>query len=491
MEEKPKKLQPKKLKPNKIPMREISIKERQTTFHEVNSGYTLEMAIEEAQRCLFCKKPFCIQGCPVAIDIPGFLRKLVEKDLAGSFAILKESNPLPAVCGRVCPQETQCEEKCVVGRKGDPVAIGYLERFVGDWGIENNVKHEIEIPKLGRKVAIIGSGPAGLACAQDLAHAGLDVTIFEALHRAGGVLAYGIPPFRLARIVVAEEIETLKNLGVHFDFNKVIGKLFTIDQLMKEKDFEGVFIGTGAGLPKFMGIPGEYLNGVMSANEFLTRVNLMRGFERADTPVGLGQKVVVIGAGNTALDAARTALRMGSKEVTIVYRRTQVESPARVEELHHAIQEEIQFKWLTNPVRLIGDENAQVTAMECVQMELGEPDDSGRRRPVVIKGSEFMIEVDTVIYALGTMTNPIIASSTPDLKTNQWGYIEVDEETQMTSKPGVFAGGDIVTGAATVILAMGAGRSAATGMLKYLGIIKEEKEEEDNGLAMSKVPSTA
>lgn len=476
----------KKLRLEKTPMRERPPLDRAKNFEEVNCGYDLDMAKLEAERCLFCKKPFCIQGCPVAIDIPGFIKGIVEGDMLSAYQVLRASNPLPAVCGRVCPQETQCEEKCVVGKKGAPVAIGHLERFVGDWAIENVAKENEKIVLNGKKAAIIGSGPAGISCANDLARAGLDVTIYEALHEAGGVLSYGIPPFRLSRKVIQEELDGLLRMGVKIEFNRVIGKIFTIKDLMQKKGFDAVFIGTGAGLPKFMGIPGEHLNGVMSANEFLTRVNLMDGFQRADTPVGMGSHVTVIGAGNTALDSARTALRMGAKEVSIVYRRTEKESPARVEELRHAKEEGVVFRWLTNPVRHIGDENGQVREMECIRMELGEPDASGRRSPKPVPGSEFSIRSDTVIYGLGTVTNPIIAQSTPDLKTNKWGYIEADPETQITSIPGVFAGGDIVTGAATVILALGAGRRAARGILKYLGLSKEEAA---NGVPVSQVSS--
>ncbi len=483
----------KKIKPKRVPPSEAPPERRRSTFEEVSCGYGLDFARLEAERCLLCKKPLCVQGCPVSIDIPGFIRKFLEGDFHQAYKILKDSNPLPAVCGRVCPQEVQCELKCVVGRKGDPVAIGALERFVGDWGIEHDTDEEAPDSSLfrtGRKAAIVGSGPAGIACAQDLAKAGVQTTIYEALHEVGGVLQYGIPPFRLPRWVVEAEISKLRQLGVRIELNKVIGKIFKIEDLMNQMGFDAVFIGTGAGLPKFMGIPGEHFNGVMSANEFLTRVNLMRGFEGSDTPVGLGQRAVIIGAGNTALDAARTALRMGAQEVTIVYRRTEKESPARVEEIRHAMEEGIQFRWLTTPVRLLGGVEGHVSEMECLQMELGEADESGRRSPHAVAGSEFRILADTVIYALGTVTNPIIARSASGLKTNRWGYLEVDAETQMTSIPGVFAGGDIVTGSATVILALGAGRRAAQGILRYLNLVKEVKKEvENHGLSMSEMSS--
>ena len=468
----------KKLQPKRAPMPEAEAAVRRQSFMEVNCGYDPHAAALEAGRCLFCKKPFCIQGCPVGIDIPGFIRQVQEGNLREAYRILRAANPLPAVCGRVCPQETQCEVRCVVGKKGEPLAIGHLERFVGDWGVREAGENEAAELKTGRRVAIVGSGPAGLACAQDLVRAGVQVTVFEALHQAGGVLSYGIPIFRLPRAVVSAEIKALQRLGVRFEFNKVIGKLFTIEQLLRQQGFDAVFIGTGAGLPKFMGLEGESLNGVLSANEFLTRVNLMQGSEGADTPVGLGKRVAVIGAGNTALDTARTALRMGAEHVMVVYRRTRQESPARAEEQRHAEEEGILFEWLTNPVRLLSDDKGRVTAMECVRMELGEPGPDGRRLPHPVAGSEFRLAVDTVIYALGTSANPIIGRSTPALKTNARGYIEVDLETQMTSIPGVFAGGDIVTGSATVILALGAGRRAASGILKFLGLARETVQEE-------------
>jgi glutamate synthase (NADPH/NADH) small chain len=457
----------------RTPMAEQDPQARGKNFEEVALGYTLADALREADRCIECKKPRCIAGCPVGIDIPGFIRAIGQQDMRKAYEILRRDNPLPAVCGRVCPQETQCEILCIVGVKAEPVCIGRLERFAADYAMAHFDPETPAIARAGKKAAIIGSGPAGVACAADLARAGVDVTIFEALHMAGGVLKYGIPEFRLPKVIVDREIELLKQMGVKIELNTVIGKLFTIPQLMQEKGFDVVFIGTGAGSPKFQGIPGENLNGVFSANEFLTRVNLMRGFRfpEYDTPVGMGRRVAVIGAGNTAMDCVRCALRMGAEKVTLVYRRTQKESPARAEELHHAMEEGIEFQWLTNPVKILGDAEGWVIGMECIRMVLGEPDASGRRAPVEQPGTNFVIPVDSVIYALGTRANPIIARSTPGLKTNQWGYIEVDEQTGMSSRPGVFAGGDIVTGAATVILALGAGRRAAKGMLQYMGLL--------------------
>jgi glutamate synthase (NADPH) small chain len=447
---------------------------RNRNFLEVNLGLSLEGAIVEADRCIQCKKPRCVPGCPVEIDIPGFIDALARQDVRESYRILKKSNALPAVCGRVCPQETQCEVACVVGNKLEPVAIGRLERFVADMAMGRGWDDEPEVPigSAGRKAAIIGSGPAGLACAGDLIRRGLGVTVFEALHVAGGVLKYGIPEFRLPDVIIDQEIDNMRRQGVEIRLDTVIGKLFTIPQLMNEMGYDAVFIATGAGSPKFMGIPGEAFNGVFSANEFLTRVNLMRGNKQPiyDTPVGMGRRVAVIGAGNTAMDAARVSKRMGAEEVAIVYRRSRKESPARAEELDHAIEEAIQFHWLTTPVEILGNSAGWVTGMRCQKMALGEPDESGRRRPVAVEGSDFQMVVDTVIYALGTSANPVISQTTPGLKTNRWGYIEVDERTGMTSIPGVFAGGDIVTGAATVILAMGAGRRAARGILEYLGL---------------------
>jgi glutamate synthase (NADPH/NADH) small chain len=456
----------------RTPMPEQPPDRRRRNFEEVALGYPGEDARREASRCLQCKKARCVPGCPVGIDIPAFIREVDRGDLRKAYGILLRDNPLPAVCGRVCPQETQCEAPCIVGIKDEPVSIGRLERFVADYAMEHFEPEMAPPPPTGRRVAIVGSGPAGLACAADLARAGVAVTIYEALHVPGGVLRYGIPPFRLPTAIVEQEIKNLQRLGVTIVCNAVIGKLFTVEQLRTEKGFEAVFIGIGAGTPKFMGIPGEGLNGVFSANEFLTRVNLMQGyrFPEVDTPVGLGRRVAVIGAGNTAMDAARSALRMGAAEVSVVYRRTEREAPARREELHHAMEEGVRFLWLTAPVRLLGNEDGWMVGMECVRMELGDPDASGRRAPVEIPGSNSVLDVDTAIYALGTNANPIIARTTPGLKTNKWGYIQIDERTGMTATPGVFAGGDIVTGAATVILALGAGRRAARGILEYLGV---------------------
>jgi glutamate synthase (NADPH) small chain len=463
------------IRPERVQMPHQPAEERRHNFKEVALGLELDDALIEADRCLRCKKPRCVPGCPVEIDIPGFIAALARKDVRGAYGILKQSNALPAVCGRVCAQESQCEASCVVGNKYQPVSIGRLERFVADTAMGRGWDEDVAAPETGdgaRRAAIIGSGPAGLACAGDLARRGVKVTIFEALHVAGGVLKYGIPEFRLPDMIIDVEIDNLKKQGVEIRLDTVIGKLFTIPQLISEMGYETVFIATGAGSPKFMGIPGEAFNGVFSANEFLTRVNLMRGYRRPiyDTPVGMGKRVAVVGAGNTAMDASRVALRMGAEHVSVVYRRSRRESPARVEELEHAIEEGIEFRWLTNPVEILGNAAGWVTGLRCQQMELGEPDTSGRRRPVARPGSEFDLDVDTVIYALGTTANPIIAQTTPGLTTNKWGYIETDERTGMTSLPGVFAGGDIVTGAATVILAMGAGRRAARGMLAYMGV---------------------
>jgi homotetrameric NADPH-dependent glutamate synthase len=473
----------------RAPMPHQPPEERVHNFNEVALGLSLEDALHEADRCLRCKKPRCVPGCPVGIDIPGFIAAIQHKDFQLSYRILKSSNALPAVCGRVCPQESQCEATCVVGAKYKPVSIGRLERFVADVATGRGWDElpQIDTTKPRKKAAIIGSGPSGLACAGDLARNGVAVTIFEALHVAGGVLKYGIPEFRLPDIIIDTEIENLKKLGVEIRLDSIIGKLFTIPQLMGEMGYDAVFVGTGAGSPKFAGIPGEAFNGVFSANEFLTRVNLMRGHRQPiyDTPVGMGKRVAVVGAGNTAMDSCRVAKRMGAEKVTVVYRRSRRESPARVEELEHAIEEGIEFMWLTNPVEIVGNAQGWVTGMRVQRMELGEPDASGRRRPVPVEGSDTLLDVDTVIYALGTTANPIIAQTTPGLNVNKWGYIETDERTAMTSLSGVFAGGDIVTGAATVILAMGAGRRAARGMLEYMGIIVPEAEGVSDAVVVS------
>ena len=453
----------------KVPVREQEATARAKNFDEVCLGYNKEEAIEEAMRCINCKNAQCIKGCPVAIDIPAFIEQVKLGNIAEAYQIISQSSALPAVCGRVCPQESQCEGKCIRGIKGDPISIGKLERFVADWARENGIKPEPAKEKNGKKVAVIGSGPAGLTCAGDLARLGYDVTIFEALHEAGGVLVYGIPEFRLPKEeVVAKEIANVESLGVKIEKNVIIGKSITIDELIEEEGYEAVFIGSGAGLPKFMGIPGENANGVFSANEYLTRSNLMKAFnEDSNTPIMRGKKVAVVGGGNVAMDAARTALRLGA-EVHIVYRRSEEELPARVEEVHHAKEEGIIFDLLTNPTEILEDENNWVRGMKCIKMELGEPDASGRRRPVEVPGSEFEMELDTVIMSLGTSPNPLISSTTEGLETNKWKCIVADEEFGRTSKEGVFAGGDAVTGAATVILAMGAGTAAAKGIHNYL-----------------------
>ena len=453
----------------KIPVREQDAKERATNFEEVCLGYNKEEAMNEASRCINCKNAQCIKGCPVAINIPGFIEKIKDGDIESAYQVISESSSLPAICGRVCPQESQCEGKCIRGIKGEAVSIGKLERFAADWASENNIKPAGATEKKGKKVAVIGSGPAGLTCAGDLAKMGYEVTIFEALHEAGGVLVYGIPEFRLPKDkVVKKEIENVKALGVKIETNVVVGKSVTIDELVEEEGFSSVFIGSGAGLPKFMGIPGETANGVFSANEYLTRSNLMKAFsDNNPTPIKIGKKVAVVGGGNVAMDAARTALRLGS-EVHIVYRRSEEELPARVEEVHHAKEEGIIFNLLTNPVEILKDENGWVNGIKCIKMELGEPDASGRRRPVVIEGSEFVIDVDTVIMSLGTSPNPLISSTTEGLETNKYQCIIADEEFGKTTKEGVYAGGDAVTGAATVILAMGAGKAGAKGIDEYL-----------------------
>ena len=453
----------------KVPVREQAPKVRATNFEEVCLGYNKEEAMEEANRCLGCKKAKCMEGCPVSINIPGFVHEVKEGNFEKAYQIIGESSALPAVCGRVCPQETQCEGKCIRGLKGEAVSIGKLERFVADWAKENGIKPVPAVQKNGHKVAVIGSGPSGLTCAGDLAKMGYDVTIFEALHKAGGVLVYGIPEFRLPKDkVVAAEVENVKSLGVKIETNVIIGKSVTIDEFLKDEGFEAVFIGSGAGLPMFMGIPGEQANGVFSANEYLTRNNLMKAFrEDYDTPIAHGKKVAVVGGGNVAMDAARTALRLGA-EVHIIYRRSEAELPARKEEVHHAKEEGVQFDLLCNPVEILTDDKDWVTGIKCIRMELGEPDASGRRRPVEIPGSEFTIDVDTVIMSLGTSPNPLISSTTIGLDVNKRKCIIADEEFGKTSKEGVYAGGDAVTGAATVILAMGAGKAGARGIDEYI-----------------------
>lgn len=442
---------------------------RAKNFEEVCLGYDEERAFKEANRCLGCKNPKCVSGCPVSIDIPGFISKLKENNIEGAAKEIAKYSSLPAVCGRVCPQETQCEGKCVLGIKGEAVAIGKLEKFTADWARKNDIDLSSKGESKGKRVAVIGSGPAGLTCAGDLAKRGYDVTIFEALHEAGGVLVYGIPEFRLPKDeVVKKEIENIKKLGVKIETNVIVGRTVTIDSLVEDDGFDAIFIGSGAGLPKFMGIPGENSNGVFSANEFLTRVNLMKAFkEEYNTPVKVGKKVAVVGGGNVAMDAARTALRLGA-ETHIIYRRSEAELPARLEEVHHAKEEGVIFDVLTNPTEILCDENGWVKGMKCVQMELGEQDQSGRRRPVVKENSEFIMEVDTVIMSLGTSPNPLISSTTKGLEINKWKCIVADEETGLTTKEGVYAGGDAVTGAATVILAMGAGKKAAMAIDEYL-----------------------
>ncbi len=453
----------------KVPVKEQAPEVRAKNFEEVCLGYDEQEAVMEAGRCLNCKKPFCVGGCPVNIDIPGFITKLKEGSIEEAYQIISKDSALPAVCGRVCPQESQCEGKCIRGIKGEPIAIGKLERFAADWARQRGIRPVKEAVHNGKKVAVIGSGPAGLTCAGDLARLGYQVTIFEALHQPGGVLVYGIPEFRLPKDeVVAKEIQNVMDLGVKIETNVIVGRSVTIDQLLDEEGFDAVFIGSGAGLPRFMGIPGENANGVFSANEYLTRSNLMKAFDESyDTPIFRGKKVAVVGGGNVAMDAARTALRFGA-EVHIVYRRSEAELPARVEEVHHAKEEGIIFDLLTNPVEILVDDNGWVKGMTCVRMELGEPDDSGRRRPVVIEGSEFDLALDTVIMALGTSPNPLISDTTKGLDVNRWHCIIADEKNGKTTKEGVYAGGDAVTGAATVILAMGAGKQAAQGIDEYL-----------------------
>jgi glutamate synthase (NADPH/NADH) small chain len=444
---------------------------RVKNFNEVPYGFTPEQAILEASRCIFCKNPQCVKGCPVGIKIPDFIELVRQGKFVEAARKIKEDNVLPAICGRVCPQEEQCEMPCVIGKKDEPVAIGRLERFVADF---ERVTGQIDIPevaaKTGKRIAVVGSGPAGLTVAGDLAQLGHEVVIFEALHKPGGVLVYGIPEFRLPKAIVAVEVDFIKAMGVKLDCNVVIGKTITVDELLTEEKFDAVFIGSGAGLPYFMNIPGENLIGVYSANEYLTRANLMRAYEfpKADTPIAVSNNVAVFGGGNVAMDAARNALRIGAENVYVIYRRSKKEMPARIEEIHHAEEEGIQFMLLTNPTRFIGDDEGMVRQVECLKMELGEPDESGRRRPLPVKGSEFILDIDTAIVSIGNGANPLIPATTPGLETNKWGNIIADEETGKTSKMGVFAGGDIVIGAATVILAMGGGRVASKAMHAYV-----------------------
>jgi glutamate synthase (NADPH/NADH) small chain len=453
-----------------IPMPKQKSEDRVHNFNEVALGYSMEQAVAEAERCLQCPKPQCIQGCPVELDIPAFIKEIREKNFDEAIKQVKEKNSLPAICGRVCPQETQCQKFCVLGKKGDPLSIGRLERFVADYELQKGVT----VPprsksSIGGKVAVAGSGPAGLTAAADLAKLGHEVVIFEALHAAGGVLMYGIPEFRLPKKIVQAEVDYVKKLGVDVKPNHMIGRLYTIDELF-ERGFDAVFIGTGAGLPRFMRIPGENLGGIYSANEFLIRVNLMKAymFSEYDTPIRIGKKVAVIGGGNVAMDSARCSLRLGAEEVWIVYRRSRKEMPARIEEVENAEEEGIKFKFLATPVRFLGDESGWVTGMECIAMRLGEPDESGRRRPIPIEGSEFVMDLDTVVIAIGQTPNPIIQRTTKDLKTTRWGTIVVNEKTGKTSKKRVYAGGDVVSGAATVISAMGAGKRAARNIHRYL-----------------------
>jgi glutamate synthase (NADPH/NADH) small chain len=443
---------------------------RKRNFLEVPTGYTMAMAQQEAARCIQCRKPGCVAGCPVEVDIPGFINLITEGDMTAAIRHLWSKNALPAVCGRVCPQETQCEAKCVVGKKGDPVAIGNLERFCADYERENGTG---EIPPTqpatGKKVAVIGAGPSGLTVAGDLIVKGHDVTIYEAFHKAGGVLVYGIPEFRLPKAIVAQEVNFLERLGVKLQCNAVVGRTVTLDELFEE-GFDAIYMGVGAGLPRFMNIPGENLVGILSANEYLTRANLMKAYEypKVDTPIPLGKNVVVLGAGNVAMDSARTAMRLGADKVRIVYRRSRAEMPARIDEIHHAEQEGIEFFLLTNPTQYLGNDKGRLTGMQCLKMELGEPDDSGRRRPVPMEGSEFELDCDLCIVAVGSGANPLLTNDTPDIQLNQWGYVIADPRTGKTTKKAVWAGGDIVTGAATVILAMGAGRQAADSIHEYL-----------------------
>jgi glutamate synthase (NADPH/NADH) small chain len=460
----------KKVKNPRQPMPEQEPKIRARNFLEVPTGYTMKMAQEEAARCLQCKKPGCVAGCPVGVDIPGFIDLIAQGDMTGAIRNLWSKNALPAVCGRVCPQEVQCEGLCIVGRKGEPVAVGNLERFCADYEREHGTG---ELPptaeSTGKKVAVVGSGPSGLTVAGDLINKGHAVTIYEAFHKPGGVLVYGIPEFRLPKAIVAQEVNFLERQGVKLECNAVVGRSVTLDELLEE-GYDAVYVGVGAGLPRFMNIPGENLVGILSANEYLTRANLMKAYlyPKVDTPIPIGKNVVVLGAGNVAMDSARTAMRLGAESVKIVYRRSREEMPARGAEIHHAEEEGIELFLLTNPTQYLGDENGRLTGMECLRMELGEPDDSGRRRPVAIEGSEFVVDCDLCIVAVGSAANPLLTSDTPDMALNRWGNVVADEKTGKTTKKAVWAGGDIVTGAATVILAMGAGRDAANSMHDYL-----------------------
>lgn len=460
----------KKKGPERVKMPEQKPEIRRTNFEEVPLGYTVEMAMEEASRCLQCRKPKCVDGCPVSVDIPGFIQLITEGDLTGAIRNLWGKNALPAVCGRVCPQEIQCEGLCIVGKKGDPVAIGNLERFCADYERKHGTGELPPRPEsTGKRVAVVGSGPSGLTVAGDLVQKGHDVTIMEAFHKPGGVLVYGIPEFRLPKEIVAQEVDFIGQLGAKVECNQVVGRTVSLDELFEE-GYDAIYLGVGAGLPRFLNIPGENAIGILSANEYLTRANLMRAYEypKVDTPIPIGKNVVVLGAGNVAMDSARTAMRLGAESVKIVYRRSRDEMPARLEEIHHAEEEGIEFFLLTNPTRYNADEKGRLVSMECLKMELGEPDDSGRRRPVAIEGSEFTLETDLAIVAVGSGANPLLTESTPDMQLNQWGYIHTDEPTGKTTKKGVWAGGDIVTGAATVILAMGAGRQAADSIHDYL-----------------------
>ncbi len=461
-----------RLKIKRHEMQSQSPEERKRNFKEVPYGYSPEEAMDEAKRCIQCKRPYCIEGCPVNIDIPAFVRLVEEGDFLGAAKKIKENNSLPAICGRVCPQEDQCEKVCTIGKRKDTpsVAIGNLERFVADYEAKYGDGRIEAGSRKGKKIAVVGGGPAGLTVAGDLCKMGYSVSIFEALHEIGGVLMYGIPEFRLPKAILSRELKVLEDMGVEIFTNAVIGKTLTVDELLNERGYGAVFIGTGAGTPKFLNIPGEELNGVYSANEFLTRVNLMRAYNRSeyDTPIKCGRTLVVFGAGNTAMDAVRTGLRLGYDDARIFYRRSRKEMTARLEEVHHAEQEGIKFEFLINPVKFIGDENHNVSAVECQRMELGEPDESGRRRPIPVAGSEFITNIDAAVIAIGTNANPIVPSTTPGMHLNKWGHIIVDENTGKTTKKGVFAGGDIVTGAATVILAMGAGKRSAAAIDKYL-----------------------